>query len=224
MNPSSKMFTYTARRAAYFSTIAAFLFLMLAEGSLITYVITLFIHNGWLKLIPVVAIGAWLAYIGVQLFAPLFTKHQLTEADVWLRYGFTFNLRVPLTEIVAAEAAHELLNMLQPTRATYDANKQRIVAAFSNEGQVLLHLRQPNMLKFGRKDVPVQTILLNVDGRDEFLAALNNTPINGASAPGTVKPCHPEHIRSTQCKLREGSVAPGTEMLRCAQHDMGCSG
>jgi hypothetical protein len=25
--------------------------------------------------------------------------------------------------------------------------------------------------------------------------------------------CHPEHIRFTQCKLREGSVAMGREML-----------
>ncbi len=31
--------------------------------------------------------------------------------------------------------------------------------------------------------------------------------------------CHPEHIRCTQCKLREGSGARGDEMLRCAQHD-----
>jgi hypothetical protein len=31
--------------------------------------------------------------------------------------------------------------------------------------------------------------------------------------------CHPEHIRSAQGKLREGSVALGMEMLRCAQHD-----
>jgi hypothetical protein len=31
--------------------------------------------------------------------------------------------------------------------------------------------------------------------------------------------CHPEHIRSAQCKLREGSLAMGKEMLRCAQHD-----
>ena len=31
--------------------------------------------------------------------------------------------------------------------------------------------------------------------------------------------CHPEHIRYAQCKLREGSGAGGTEMLRCAQHD-----
>jgi hypothetical protein len=30
---------------------------------------------------------------------------------------------------------------------------------------------------------------------------------------------HTEHIRSTQCKLREGSVAIGNEMLRFAQHD-----
>ena len=31
--------------------------------------------------------------------------------------------------------------------------------------------------------------------------------------------CHPEHIRSAQCELCEGSVALGSEMLRCAQHD-----
>jgi hypothetical protein len=31
--------------------------------------------------------------------------------------------------------------------------------------------------------------------------------------------CHPEPIRFAQGKLREGSVALGVEMLRCAQHD-----
>ena len=31
--------------------------------------------------------------------------------------------------------------------------------------------------------------------------------------------CHPEHIRFTQCKFREGSVALGKEILRCAQDD-----
>ncbi len=31
--------------------------------------------------------------------------------------------------------------------------------------------------------------------------------------------CHPEHIRSAQGKLREGSGSMGAEMLRCAQHD-----
>ncbi len=31
--------------------------------------------------------------------------------------------------------------------------------------------------------------------------------------------CHPEHIRSAQCKLREGYHSRGIEMLRCAQHD-----
>jgi hypothetical protein len=34
-------------------------------------------------------------------------------------------------------------------------------------------------------------------------------------------PCHPEHIRYAQCKLREGSCSPGTGMLRSAQHDKG---
>ena len=32
-------------------------------------------------------------------------------------------------------------------------------------------------------------------------------------------PCHPEPIRFTQGKLREGSRSMGVEMLRCAQHD-----
>jgi len=36
--------------------------------------------------------------------------------------------------------------------------------------------------------------------------------------------CHAEHIRFAQCKLREGSGARGTEMLRCAQHDSQDSG
>jgi len=31
--------------------------------------------------------------------------------------------------------------------------------------------------------------------------------------------CHPEHIRSAQGKLREGSGSTGREILRCAQDD-----
>ena len=35
------------------------------------------------------------------------------------------------------------------------------------------------------------------------------------------KPCHPEHIRCAQWRLRERAGAMGTEMLRYAQHDKG---
>jgi len=35
----------------------------------------------------------------------------------------------------------------------------------------------------------------------------------------SVKVCHPEPIPYAQGKLREGSGARGTEMLRSAQHD-----
>ncbi len=49
-------------------------------------------------------------------------------------------------------------------------------------------------------------------------AALSVNSAKGLSAaPG----CHVEPIRCAQCKLREGSGAMGTEMLRCAQHDSG---
>jgi hypothetical protein len=50
--------------------------------------------------------------------------------------------------------------------------------------------------------------------------------INQVEKPGEACPtpvvspgCHPEPIRFAQGKLREGSVARGSEMLRCAQHD-----
>jgi hypothetical protein len=42
------------------------------------------------------------------------------------------------------------------------------------------------------------------------------------SAMGAINrplPCHPEPFAAAQGKLREGSVALGSEMLRCAQHD-----
>jgi len=173
MNTSNQTFTYTARRAAYLSTVMALLFIMLAEGSLITYVITLFIHDGWLKLAPVSLVGGFLLYLAFGvLLAPLYTKHQLTESHLLLRYGFALNIRVPRTEIVAARPVHEQFNMLQPMKAAYDAKKQRIVAAFSDQGQVLLHLDKPHAYKVGGTSVLVETILLNVDHRDEFLVTL----------------------------------------------------
>ena len=187
MNPSNTIFTYTAKRAAYLSTIAALVFIMLAEGSLIAYVITLFIHNGWFKLVPSGVVVILLTYICIALFAPLFTRHRLTGTHLWLRYGFTLNMHMPLAEIVTAQPVHEQLNMLQPLRATYDAKKQRIVAAFSDHGQVLLGLQSPRMFKFGHTAVPVQSILLNVDQRDELLAALRNKSSNALAAEEAAK-------------------------------------
>jgi len=35
----------------------------------------------------------------------------------------------------------------------------------------------------------------------------------------TISHYHPEHIRSAQCKLREGSLAGQLQILRCAQDD-----
>ncbi len=46
-------------------------------------------------------------------------------------------------------------------------------------------------------------------GISEHLARADNEVYRPRSAMF----CHPEHIRSAQCKLREGSIAVGTEML-----------
>ena len=39
------------------------------------------------------------------------------------------------------------------------------------------------------------------------------------ATPAASRRCHPEPFAAAQGKLREGSVARGSEMLRCAQHD-----
>jgi hypothetical protein len=64
-------------------------------------------------------------------------------------------------------------------------------------------------------------ILGNAPGADNGLSKNKTDDEIGTSTvtPFAALRASSEHIRSAQCKLREGSVALGSEMLRCAQHD-----
>src|SRR6266566_9841934 len=62
---------------------------------------------------------------------------------------------------------------------------------------------------------PTATMTYDSFGRFPNKLSRNPGPVSQVDA----SQCHPEPIRFAQGKLREGSVALGVEMLRCAQHD-----
>ena len=112
--------------------------------------------------------------------APLWTKHQLNATDLQLHYGLDFRVSVPREAIIEASPLRERIAL--PV-ARYEAEKQRIVAAFLEQGQLLLRLDRPYLFRIGFfKRALVGQILINVDQRDELLAAL------GLLAAGTQKP------------------------------------
>src|SRR5215467_2766986 len=168
MKETIRTFTYTAMRGAYITSACAFAFLLLADGSFLGLLIFLFIHNSLLRLVVYgIAIVIYLLLI-VVLLAPLWTKHRLSATHLQLHYGLSLNINIPRDTIIAIQAVRERLTVLEPVQAHYDANKSRIVAAFSDMGQVLLRLDGPHSYKMGRSTVLADTILLNVDDRDEF--------------------------------------------------------
>jgi len=169
----SKTFTYTAQRGAYLSIVAAFTFLIIIEGGVLGLLIAVFAPAGPIRLALLGAlIGLYLLLFGVML-APLITRHRLDASHLHLRYGFDIRADVPRTAIVAVEPADEKVTTWQAMRAQYDADRQRVNAAFSEEGQVLLRLNQPRPFRVGLfGGGPAAEILINLDDRDSFLTAL----------------------------------------------------
>jgi ABC-2 type transport system ATP-binding protein len=172
MNNAAKTFSYTARRASYISTVSALLFIMDVELGLILFLIAKFIQIELIKYGLIVALVALFLNIGCRLLAPLWTKHLLNEISLQLHYGLEFRAEIPRNTIAAARQARE--RMALPL-ARYEAEKGRIVVAFSEQGQVLLVLDQPYPFRVGLfgSSKPANQLLINVDQRDEFLAALD---------------------------------------------------
>lgn len=174
MRESIKTFTYTAQRSTYVASVGILGFIMLIEGGAIILFTVLLVSNLLLKLLLVGAIASvYLYLIFGLLLAPLWTKHHLTSAHLRLHYGFRLNIAIPRAAIVAAQPVHERLTLFQTIWDRYEEKGCRIVASFSTQGQVLLRLNQPISLKIGRTARPTETLLITVDQRDEFLAALN---------------------------------------------------
>ncbi|MBV9616516.1 MAG: ABC transporter ATP-binding protein [Ktedonobacteraceae bacterium] len=184
MQKTTKTFTYTAQRTSYLAVVGTFGFLFLVEGSVIVLLIFIFAHNALLKFALLGAYLCLLLYIFSRLLAPLWTKHRLTATHLQLHYGFACNVSIPRTAIASAQTVYERMTMFESSMARYDAKKQRMAACFSERGQVLLHLTQPLPLKIGRKTHIANSILINVDERDDFLAALDLSP----SPRGAINP------------------------------------
>jgi ABC-2 type transport system ATP-binding protein len=171
MNNTAKTFTYTAQRAPYISTVCALLFMMIAEVGLIVFLIARFVQNELIKFGLIIALVALFLYISSKLLAPLWTKHQLSATNLLLHYGLEFKAEIPRNTIIAARHIRERVAL---PAARYEAEKERIVAVFSEQGQVLLLLDQPYPFRVGLfgKTKPANQLLINVDRRDEFLADL----------------------------------------------------
>lgn len=183
MKEPAHVFTYTARRGAYLTSVCTLAFLFLTDVGLLVFLVFLFIHTNVLKLVLLALVAVlYFLLIGLWLL-PLWTKHQLTETHLSLHYGLALKVNIPRTAIAAAQPARERLTMLEPLAAGYDAKKGRIVAASSDQGQVLLRLDKPRALKVGRSTVLADTLLINVDERLEFLAALGTPGADTGASP-----------------------------------------
>jgi hypothetical protein len=145
--------------------------LMLLESSVIALFIVLLARNSPLRLVLLLGLGALLlGLIFGLLLAPLWTKHRLSDTHFHLRYGLD-RLSIPRAALAAVWPVHQRLNLLEPIRAQNDTGKRRITAAFSERGQVLLLLKEPQTMCINGTSGLVEQILINVDRRDDFLAA-----------------------------------------------------
>jgi ABC-2 type transport system ATP-binding protein len=171
MKNAPKTFTYTAQRAPYIATVCALFFMMIAEIGLIALLIAKFVQNELIKFGLIIALVILFLNISSRLLAPLWTKHQLSATSLQLHYGLEFKAEIPRNTIIAARNIRERVAL---PLAKYEAEKERIVAVFSEQGQVLLLLDQPYPFRVGLfgKSKPANQLLINVDQRDEFLADL----------------------------------------------------
>lgn len=173
MQDAHRTFSYTARRNAFLTVVGTFGFAVLLECAVYVLIIALAVHNLPLKLVLLggfAGVTLWLIF-GV-LLAPLWTKHELSATQLTLRYGRRWRAVIPRAAILSVTPVHEQLTPFQTAGVQYAARQQRITACFSQQGQLLLRLREPLSLKVGRNARPTRTILFNVDEPEAFLQAL----------------------------------------------------
>jgi ABC-2 type transport system ATP-binding protein len=212
MNNAAKTFTYTAQRASYISTVCALLFMMSAEVGLIVFLIARFVQNELIKFGLIIALVALFLYISSKLLAPLWTKHQLSATNLLLHYGLEFKAVIPRNTIVAAKQVRERVAL---PLARYEAEKERVVAVFSEQGQVLLQLDQPYPFRVGLfgSSKPASQLLVNVDRRDEFLADIEIRAIPVEKPGVIVRENQGNGKGDASVPMRAGNLAIRTESL-----------
>lgn len=201
MQNTTRTFRYTAQSGPYISTIGALIFIMVAEGGGVTFLIARFLFIIVLKWLLIGALAALYLFFIVKLLAPRWTKHRLSETHLHLHYGLDFKQSIPRESITGVERMRERVVM---PMARYEAEKQHLNIAFSDHGQLLLRLREPYPLQMAwGKKVFAEKILLNVDAPDELLAALSP-----AILPATQPVARVEEPSKERKPLRLLSVTP----------------
>jgi len=180
MADQGQTFTYTGRKGRFWKAALPFFSLALIESAVAALVIVLLAH-GTLRIALLAAWGAILPWMAWFLTRPLRTRHRLTPTHLNLRFGPT-RLDLPRGEIAAARPVKVPLGLVRPLRAEVEPRRHRLVAAFAEEGQILLTLAEPRQVTAGRRSSEVSEVLINVDRREELLAAL------GVSSPGIQPP------------------------------------
>jgi len=169
---TAQKFTYAAHKGGYLSVLGTFLFLTLAEGTLLVFLILRFVPAPPLQAALLALLGLLLAAIFGKLLVPLWTCHRLFATEVELHYGLDFHARVPLALLLSAQPVKERVGAFAVPH--YDAAQRRISLAFSERGQVLLRLAQPTAFRLRlRSDCLADELLISLDQRDAFLDAFN---------------------------------------------------
>jgi ABC-type multidrug transport system ATPase subunit len=184
MQPDERSFRYDADRGLYTSVAAAWGFLLLIESGLIALLIAVLVPHLWLKLLLLALLAALNVWAIRMLRAPLNTAHRLTPEVLQLRYGDSLRADLPRSSLVTATPVRETVSSLAVLGARYDAERDRVVALFSEKGQILLTLAEPTIFQLGPfQRATARHVLINVDERDHFLAALNVSQIAPPASP-----------------------------------------
>ena len=172
-----KYFTYTARRSNYILLLSIILFFSLLECALVALLVEKTIHTIFWNIF-INGAHTMLFLSGLYLFLSiLWTKHRLTSHHLYLHYGTMLKVFIDRQNIAKAVPLKKSENASFPFILQYNRHMQKLNVCFSDAGQVLLVLEHPISIKFGswltgyRKE-KVQSLLINVDHRDTFLAAL----------------------------------------------------
>ncbi|MDQ2715922.1 MAG: ABC transporter ATP-binding protein [Chloroflexota bacterium] len=180
MKESNRTFTYAATPGSYLAVVSVFCFMIPLETGVLALLLQGFVSNGVVKLALFAVLGVFVLFVLIKLLVPLRTKHHVDKTSVLLRYGIDFKASIPRAAIVSAQPAREKIAI---PSARYEAKSRRIVIAFSDKGQVLLRLDRAYPFRVGLFGGGLaDQVLLSVDQRDAFLAALGSP---AASAPAS---------------------------------------
>lgn len=203
---TAQKFTYAAHKGGYLSVLGTFLFLTLAEGTLIVFLILRFVPAPPLQAALLALIGLLLAAIFGKLLVPLWTGHRLSATELELHYGLDFHARLPLALLLSAQPVKERVGVFAVPQ--YDAAKRRISLAFSERGQVLLRLKHPVAFRLWlRSDCRAEELLISLDQCDAFLAALNKLHL-----------AQPEQSTTGRPELRAAIAAEPPALFPVARH------